>query len=91
MSEARGAASEGGCLCGALRYRIVSGAELCVYCCHCRDCQRLSSSAYAVCMVLPDEAFDLRQGQAARDARCAGVDVGRGERAGQGRKRYGEP
>ncbi|HMA14685.1 MAG: GFA family protein, partial [Bacteroidota bacterium] len=59
MSEAQAPASEGGCLCGALRYRIIPGAELCVYCCHCRDCQRLSSSAYAVCMVLPDEAFTL--------------------------------
>ena len=67
MSKASGAAQEreGGCLCGALRYRIVRGAELCVYCCHCQDCQRLSSSAFAFCMVLPETAFALQQGQVA--------------------------
>lgn len=66
---------DGGCLCGALRYRIVRGAELCVYCCHCRDCQRLSSSAFALCMLLPEAAFALQQGQAAWEARRA--DSGR--------------
>src|SRR3546814_6815032 len=51
----RHAAAEGGCLCGALRYRIAPAAELCVYCCHCRDCQRLSSSAFTVSMVRSEE------------------------------------
>lgn len=62
---------EGGCLCGALRYRLAAGAELCVYCCHCRDCQRLSSSAFAVSMVLPAAAFTLLQGEPARTLRHA--------------------
>lgn len=75
VTSAVAEAQEGGCLCGALRYRIVGGAELCVYCCHCRDCQRLSSSAFAVCMVLPEGAFTLLRGEAARDARRA--DSGR--------------
>jgi hypothetical protein len=66
---------EGGCLCGALRYRVARNAELCVYCCHCRDCQRLSSSAFAVCMVLPVAAFALRQGEPAGVVRRA--DSGR--------------
>lgn len=61
----RGQPHQGGCLCGALRYRIQRGAELCVYCCHCRDCQRLSSSAFAVSMVLPPAAFALLQGEPA--------------------------
>ena len=38
---------EGGCRCGRLRYRA-TGKPLAVNCCHCRDCQRLSGSAFAV-------------------------------------------
>lgn len=66
---------EGGCLCGALRYRIRRDAELCVYCCHCRDCQRLSSSAFAVTMVLPADAFALLRGEPSEVVRQA--DSGR--------------
>src|SRR3546814_11187321 len=53
------AAAEGGCLCGALRYRIAGGAEPCVYCCHCRDCQRLASIAFADCLLPPASGFAL--------------------------------
>ena len=38
---------EGGCRCGRLRYRLV-GEPRAVNCCHCRDCQRLTGSAFAV-------------------------------------------
>lgn len=65
----------GGCLCGALRYRIRRDAELCVYCCHCGDCQRLSSSAFAVSMVLPADAFALLRGELVVSVRRA--DSGR--------------
>jgi hypothetical protein len=61
----------GGCLCGALRYGIAAGGELCVYCCHCLDCQRLSSSAFAVSMLLPVAAFALLQGEPAQVIRRA--------------------
>ena len=61
----------GGCLCGALRYGVAAGGELCVYCCHCHDCQRLSSSAFAVCMLLPVAAFGLLQGEPAQTIRRA--------------------
>jgi hypothetical protein len=38
---------EGGCACGAIRYRL--GEEpLIVHACHCRDCQRLTGSALVV-------------------------------------------
>src|SRR3546814_3753548 len=72
----RHAAAEGGCLCGALRYRIAPAAELCVYCCHCRDCQRLSSSAFTVSMVLPTADFTVVRGVAASILRRA--ESGRG-------------
>jgi hypothetical protein len=37
----------GGCACGALRYRLTS-APLFVHCCHCRDCQHQTGSAFAI-------------------------------------------
>lgn len=37
----------GGCACGHVRYRMV-GAPMVVHGCHCRYCQRISGSAFAV-------------------------------------------
>ena len=60
-------AAEGGCLCGRLRYRV-SGAPQTVNCCHCRDCQRLTGSAFAVNAVYPAAQVEaLGDGWAARD------------------------
>jgi len=33
----------GGCQCGKIRYEITEAPQL-VYTCHCKDCQRLTSS-----------------------------------------------
>jgi hypothetical protein len=38
---------EGGCACGAVRYRLAS-APMFVHCCHCRDCQRQTGSAFVI-------------------------------------------
>jgi hypothetical protein len=38
---------QGGCACGALRYRLTS-APMFVHCCHCLDCQRQTGSAFAI-------------------------------------------
>ncbi len=38
---------EGGCACGAVRYRLVD-APMFVHCCHCRDCQRQTGSAFVI-------------------------------------------
>lgn len=38
---------EGGCACGAVRYRLQS-SPMFVHCCHCRDCQRQTGSAFVL-------------------------------------------
>jgi len=48
----------GGCQCGAMRYEITEAPQS-VYTCHCTDCQRLTSSAFSLGMVVSDNAFRL--------------------------------
>lgn len=48
----------GGCRCGRLRYQVL-GQPQAVNCCHCRDCQRLSGSAFAVNAVYPAPQVEL--------------------------------
>src|SRR5690349_21611902 len=38
---------EGGCACGAVRYRLTS-PPMFVHCCHCLDCQRQTGSAFVL-------------------------------------------
>lgn len=52
---------EGGCLCGAVRYRVV-GSPLAVSICHCVNCQRNSGSAFSVNCVFPREAMTMTRG-----------------------------
>ncbi|HEX3535956.1 MAG TPA: GFA family protein [Stellaceae bacterium] len=39
------AGQEGGCACGAVRYKLTA-PPLIVHACHCRDCQRLTGTAF---------------------------------------------
>jgi hypothetical protein len=48
----------GGCLCGAIRYEIAQ-PPVGVYTCHCTDCQRITSSAFSIGMVVPADAVGL--------------------------------
>ena len=47
---------EGGCLCGAVRYRVTEPAQR-SFLCHCKDCQRQSGSGYLPLMVVPRSGF----------------------------------
>jgi hypothetical protein len=38
---------EGGCSCGAIRYEMTA-SPLIVHACHCRDCQRITGSAFVI-------------------------------------------
>jgi hypothetical protein len=48
----------GGCQCGKIRYEITEAPQL-VYTCHCTDCQRMTSSAFSMGLVIADRAFRL--------------------------------
>ena len=50
---------EGGCTCGAVRYRMTS-APMFVHCCHCRWCQRESGASFALnALIEADRVFPL--------------------------------
>jgi hypothetical protein len=52
----------GGCQCGALRYEIIQAPHI-VCTCHCTDCQRMTSSAFSIALVLQAGAFRLVRGE----------------------------
>ena len=52
---------EGGCLCGAVRYRVIGGSDL-TGVCHCRYCQLRTASAFAVLVYFSHENFELLSG-----------------------------
>ena len=56
MSVAPG--REGGCQCGAIRYRLLR-APVALYACHCRDCQKQSASAFGLSMWVERDAIEF--------------------------------
>lgn len=53
---------EGGCACGAVRYRLSSN-PLFVNCCHCLDCQRQTGSAFVVNLLFEANQVELLAAQ----------------------------
>ncbi len=53
---------QGGCQCGQIRYEITA-RPLTLYCCHCKECQKQSSSAFGMSMPVPREAVTIIQGE----------------------------
>lgn len=53
---------EGGCLCGAARYRL-TGAPLGSYNCHCKDCQRTSGGTHTMSMPVARERLEHLSGE----------------------------
>lgn len=49
---------EGGCACGAVRYRLKS-EPLFVHCCHCLNCQRQTGSAFVINLLIEAERVEL--------------------------------
>ena len=54
---------EGGCACGAVRYRL-SSKPMFVNCCHCRDCQRQTGSAFVINAVIESAHIEILSGEA---------------------------
>lgn len=52
----------GGCQCGAVRYEVAADRVLTLVCCHCRECQRQSASAFGMSLIMPNAAFRLLRG-----------------------------
>jgi len=52
----------GGCACGAVRYESTAAPVMMLQC-HCRDCQRATGGAHSALVIVPMEAFHLRQGE----------------------------
>ena len=53
---------DGGCACGAVRYRMTS-QPMFVHCCHCRWCQRESGAAFALNALIEADRVDLLKGE----------------------------
>ena len=52
---------EGGCTCGAVRYRM-EAPPLIVHCCHCSWCQRETGSAFAVNALIESTRLTILKG-----------------------------
>jgi hypothetical protein len=77
---------EGGCACGAVRYRLTA-KPLFVHCCHCTWCQLETGSAFAVNALIEATEVELLRGEVELSvlpsasgegqafARCAGCGV----------------
>ncbi len=51
----------GGCQCGNIRYEIGSTPRM-LYVCHCRDCQKQSSSAFGMSLIVDPAVVDFVKG-----------------------------
>ena len=65
---------EGGCACGAVRYRLLS-PPMFVHCCHCRDCQRQTGSAFVLNALIEADRVSLLSGES--EAVAVPTDSGR--------------
>jgi hypothetical protein len=52
---------EGGCACGAVRYSLNTGPMF-VHCCHCRDCQRQTGSAFVINALIETDRITMISG-----------------------------
>ena len=67
---------EGGCACGAVRYRLAS-EPLFVHCCHCLNCQRQTGSAFVINVLIEGDRVEVLSGEPQR------VDVPRDDGSAQ--------
>ena len=56
------ASREGGCSCGAVRYRLTA-EPLFVHCCHCLNCQRQTGGAFVINLLIESDRVRLLSGE----------------------------
>ena len=61
MAETDAMTLDGGCACGNVRYRMMSGPMF-VHCCHCRWCQRETGASFALNAMIEADRINLIQG-----------------------------
>jgi hypothetical protein len=63
MAEQASASAEmtGGCLCGAIRYRVAQHPDKIIMC-HCTDCQKASGAGASANTVVPTDSFEITIG-----------------------------
>jgi hypothetical protein len=52
----------GGCQCGTVRYEITDD-PVALYVCHCRECQKQSSSAFGISVIVKRSEFRVARGE----------------------------
>lgn len=57
-------AHRGGCLCGAIRYRVLDPIDAIVHC-HCSMCRRASGAVAVTWLTLPKDRFTVTKGELA--------------------------
>ena len=53
---------EGGCSCGAVRYRLTA-EPMFTHCCHCLNCQRQTGSAFVINLLLEADRVEMIAGE----------------------------
>ena len=53
---------EGGCSCGAVRYRL-KAAPMITHCCHCTDCQKQTGGAFAINAMIETSRIEMLSGE----------------------------
>jgi hypothetical protein len=61
MSDKSKFSAQGGCACGAVRYRMTS-RPMFVNCCHCRWCQRETGASFALNAIIEADRVELMSG-----------------------------
>ena len=51
----------GKCACGALHYRLIAKPMI-VHCCHCKDCQRQTGTAFVINAIIERDNIEVHQG-----------------------------
>ena len=52
----------GGCQCGRIRYRLLARPKM-LYACHCSDCQKQSSSAFGMSLIIDRAKVEFTAGE----------------------------